>query len=227
MINRNGLINLHEEIRSDPAFEHLRAGKQPLIPGEGDKPIAFIIGEAPGAVEVMKGRPFVGPAGEVMRELMDIAGLWATPQWSRGSDKFPETTGEILPNCWLTNVIKYRPPMNRTPTLPEIKASRKYIRREWELVGRPKMIIPVGAVALTCVMGKPMSILKHAGIAEFKTTRPTLKNPFPEAITVWPMIHPSYALRNKEMQPTLEQQWEKLGEWLVDRDYYSRYPSRR
>src|SRR5688500_16998698 len=84
------------------------------VAGEGDNPEAFIIGEAPGAQEEAQQRPFVGPAGVVMRDLMAIAGLYAhIPR-----DGKPKVINNRhgLENCWLTNVVKFRPPRNRKPT---------------------------------------------------------------------------------------------------------------
>lgn len=217
-----GLEDLYEEIRQDSDFAHLRRGQNRLVPGEGnpDEPIAFILGEAPGAAEAMQLRPFVGPAGKVLRELMESAELFATSQWSHGSDKFPDTTGEVPPNVWLTNVLKYRPPSNRTPTEFEIKKARRYVKEEWILVGKPDVIIPVGGVALTCVMGKPQSILRVAGRPMHVPSRETMGDPFARPLTVWPMIHPAYALRNEQIRPTVETHWEQLGEWLRKNDYY-------
>lgn len=177
------------------------------ISGEGDNPEAFIIGEAPGATEAIQGRPFVGQAGQVLRDLMDLADLWATPQWSDGSDAHPDTTGMVEPNCWLTNVIKFHPPRNRNPTEAEIKAFRPLLMDEWLAVGSPKLIIPVGGIALRAVTGRPISILRAAG----KCHR--YKSRFGIEMYIWPMVHPSFGIRTPPVQPLLEQDWEKLGEW--------------
>src|SRR5882762_2927236 len=65
---------------------HFRELGPTLVPGEGDNPIAFIIGEAPGAQEVIKGRPFVGPSGRVQRQLMSFAGLHVRGTWFRNDE---------------------------------------------------------------------------------------------------------------------------------------------
>lgn len=181
------------------------------VPGEGaddGNAIAFIIGEAPGAQEVMRRRPFVGPAGRVLRDLMLLADLCSTDQWSHGSDDFPETQGYVAPNCWLTNVIKFRPPGNRKPTDDEIKVARPSLRDEWVAVGCPDIIIPVGSTALEAVLGRRESILRSAG----KHHKATSKDGTP--LHIWPMVHPSFGLRNPAVRPVLERDWERLGEWI-------------
>lgn len=168
------------------------------VPGEGDNPKAFIIGEAPGAQEEAQRRPFVGPAGVVMRDLMAIAGLFSTPS---GCGPPYE------PNCWLTNVVKFRPPRNRTPFPIEIKAARPWLLKEWEAVGSPELIIPVGGTALTAILGKPQSILRAAGKCHKAVSRSGM------TLFVWPMVHPAFGLRTPAVQPLLEADWERLAEW--------------
>jgi len=171
-----------------------------FVPGEGDNPTAMIIGEAPGATEAITRRPFVGPAGQVLRELMDIAGLKADSRsYAAVSDP---------PNCWLTNVVKFRPPKNRKPEWAEVQAARPWLREEWLAIGSPKLIIPVGGTALTVVTGRQsISILRAAGKCH------AYKSRLGPEMYIWPMVHPSFGLRNPEVQPLLEQDWEALGVW--------------
>jgi uracil-DNA glycosylase family 4 len=190
------LEDLHEAIREDPAFAHLRVGKNPLVPGEGkfQNTTVMIIGEAPGADEVMAGRPFVGASDQVLRQLMQIAGLTAGLS-TRHDGRHA--------NCWLTNAIKYRPPRNRTPIWSEIDAARPYLYREWQLIGRPKLVVPVGATGLSTLRGKQSAITAFAG-----------KYYRQDGITVWPMFHPAYGLRNERMRSEIENDWEELAEWM-------------
>jgi DNA polymerase len=111
------------------------------------------------------------------------------------------------PNCWLTNVVKFRPPMNRNPTETEIRAFRPWLFKEWEAVGAPRLIVPIGGIALRAVTGKYISILKAAGKCHW------YKSKQDRELAIWPMVHPSFGLRNPPVQPLLEQDWEALGEW--------------
>ena len=167
------------------------------VPGEGDNPRILIVGEAPGAQEELKKRPFVGAAGQVLRELMISVNISTglTPHF-----------GEA--NCWLTNVVHFRPPSNRTPTQAEIDIARYGLRREWIAVGRPQVIVPVGGVALNAITGKRLSILKMSGKCFIEKSRKG------EQLFIWPMIHPSFGLRQKDMVPLIEKDWDRFDKWL-------------
>lgn len=188
-----------------------------FVPGEGDDPIAFIVGEAPGAQETLARRPFVGPSGRALRDLMAVAGLFATMhEGAEAAQRYVELgegSGRNIdgpaPNCWLTNAIKFRPPRNRTPTPEEIEYARDIVWREWTAVGRPDVVIAVGAVANELITGKRQSILKVSGTPRTVRDRKSKKE-----LTLWPMVHPSFGIRNPPMRKILEKDWEKLGVWL-------------
>lgn len=186
-VNRVALSILYDNMRSDMLFDHFRQIHGRLVEGEGpNNPDCMIIGEAPGGEELTAGRPFVGRAGRVLRQLMHFAGL------------------STESNTWLTNVVKYRPERNRTPYYVEIRNSMPYLRKEHRLIGKPQIIIPVGTPAWVAVtMGTSGGIMRVAGRMQMR-----------KGYYVWPMIHPSYALRNESMRPTVEHHWEKLGDWL-------------
>lgn len=176
------------------------------VPGEGGLVEAFIIGEAPGAQEEVRQRPFIGPAGIVLRDLMKIADLRAAP-------KEPTARVNRSSNCWLTNVVKFRPPRNRKPTTEEIKAFRKLLQDEWRAVGSPALIIPVGGTALEAVTGGPSSILRAAGKCHAYTSPANGRE-----LYVWPMVHPSFALRSgPQVQSMLEEDWDRLAHWRKQR----------
>lgn len=174
------------------------------VGGDGDNPEAFIIGEAPGADEDVKGRPFVGRAGGVLRQLMELADLY--------SEHRSLETG--APNCWLTNVVKFRPlPRNRTPTWEEIQGVRHLLKREWIAVGKPQLVIAVGKVALSAILGHARtSILRAAGKPHLYPSRLLGRN---APMYIWPMVHPSFALRQNSdrLKELLEEDWERLGAW--------------
>jgi uracil-DNA glycosylase len=170
------------------------------VPGEGGNPRVLIVGEAPGAQEDAKLRPFVGPAGRVLRQLMAGVGLYTgdTPHF-----------GE--PNCWLTNVVHFRPPGNRAPTPGEIKVARTGLRREWLAVGQPRVVVPVGGTALKALYGKHMSIMHESGRCHKEWSRTTTLE-----LYVWPMIHPSAGLRNRSLIKHIEHDWDDFGTWLSE-----------
>lgn len=199
------------------------------VPGEGDNPQVMIIGEAPGAQEDAALRPFVGASGRVLRDLMTRVGLYTKGCQPKREficrydgklsshhpiDRpgvFHCITPEPKPNCWLTNTVHFRPPGNRNPSFQEIHIARSGLYEEWVAIGQPDIIIPVGGIALRAVKGTQYSsIFKVAGTPLFHTSRDG------RDIVTWPMVHPSYGIRNKPMIPTLEGHWKNFKRWFAD-----------
>ena len=107
----------------------LHRGRTNAVPGEGspDADLLFI-GEGPGFHEDRQGRPFVGPAGQLLEGLLASIGT--------NRDK-----------VFIANMVKCRPPDNRDPQPPEIAACSKYLDRQIELIN-PKLIITLGRFSL-------------------------------------------------------------------------------
>ncbi len=205
-IDWEALEQIAQEEIQDPAFEQLN---RMYVPGEGDHeiiPRVMVIGEAPGAQEQIRGKPFAGPAGQVLRQLMAVAGLSTTyDRTATGHGDYQES----FPNCWLTNTIKFRPPGNRKPTLQEVRAARPYLVREWQAIGKPRVLVLVGYIALWAITGREQSIMRAAGKVFYEISKTD-----GEPIYIWPMVHPTFGINNPQAQPVLEQDWQKLGEWL-------------
>jgi uracil-DNA glycosylase len=100
-----------------------------VVPGEGadDAEIVFI-GEAPGYNEDRLGRPFVGPAGALLDELLALIGL------SRQS-------------VYIANVVKCRPPANRDPLPGEILACKPWLDRQLDMIA-PRVVVTLGRFSL-------------------------------------------------------------------------------
>jgi len=134
----SALSELYKEIavcqRCDLAKYRTRA-----VPGEGSENAEVVfIGEAPGWHEDQQGRPFVGPAGQLLDKLLASIGL----------------TREQV---YITNVVKGRPPENRDPLPAEIAACREWLNRQIELI-RPKMIVTLGRYSMAMFFpGKSIS----------------------------------------------------------------------
>ena len=124
----SSLTDLHQEIarcRECALAKH----RTRAVPGEGreDADILFI-GEAPGWYEDQQGRPFVGPAGKFLDELLASIGM-------RREEVF------------IGNVLKCRPPTNRDPLPVEIKTCQKWLDRQIELIS-PKIIVTLGRYSM-------------------------------------------------------------------------------
>jgi uracil-DNA glycosylase family 4 len=124
------LDDLRQEIRS-----HRGCGFEPcetatnMVPGEGSAPaVVMLVGEAPGATEDVEGRPFCGPAGRLLDELLAEAGL-------------------AREQIYLTNVVKARPPRNRDPLPAEVAHWMPWLEAELALV-QPSLVVPLGRHAL-------------------------------------------------------------------------------
>jgi DNA polymerase len=135
------------------------------VPGEGNpQPRLMFIGEAPGEEEDLRGRPFVGPAGELLTKMI-------------GAMQF--TRDQVF----IANVLKCRPPGNRTPAPEEIAACKDYLQRQLTLLS-PEVIVPLGAHAVRWVLEQSIGISAVRGRV---FQRGNAK--------VVPTFHPSYLLR--------------------------------
>ena len=136
--NHSALLQLNEEIRVCPDCE-LSATRTHAVPGEGrpDAEIVFI-GEAPGYHEDQQARPFIGPAGKFLDQLLASIGMKRE-------------------DVYICNVIKCRPPNNRDPLPKEIQACHKWLNRQLEVIG-PKLVATLGRYSLARYFpGEPIS----------------------------------------------------------------------
>jgi uracil-DNA glycosylase len=148
-------------------------GASSIVFGEGslDSKVMFI-GEAPGADEDIQGRPFVGRSGRFLTRIIEECGI---------------TRSEIF----ITNIVKCRPPNNRTPSTIEINKGLKHILQYEIDIVNPAIIAPLGASALRSLIPEATSISSMRGKA-FET----------KYGTVFPIYHPAYVLRNPHAKDT-------------------------
>ncbi len=108
----------------------LHLGRTNAVPGEGAQDAEImLIGEGPGFHEDRQGRPFVGPAGRFLEELLASIGLKRE-------------------QVFIANMVKCRPPQNRDPLPDELAACSKYLERQIELVD-PLLIVTLGRFSLS------------------------------------------------------------------------------
>jgi uracil-DNA glycosylase family 4 len=134
----------------------------------------MLIGEAPGREEDIEGRPFVGRSGQLLDRMLAAVGLSRTAQ-DRESAVF------------ITNVIFWRPPGNRTPTEAETQMCLPFLLRTIELQ-KPDVIVCLGATPAHRLTGKADGILKLRG--KWVTANVSGRN-----IPLLPTLHPAYLLR--------------------------------
>jgi DNA polymerase len=141
--------------------------RQRTVPGVGAVGAQWMfVGEAPGAEEDAQGEPFVGAAGQLLDNML------AALRLSRAAEVF------------IANVLKCRPPNNRTPTSPEVDACRPYLDRQVALVA-PRLIVALGRSAACTLLDidAPVASLRNR-VHRYRGT--------PLVVT----YHPAYLLRN-------------------------------
>ena len=161
-------------------FCPLFQGRTQAVPGEGNYQAKLMfVGEAPGRDEDLQGRPFVGRAGQLLTKIIEAMGF-----------KRQEV--------YIANVVKCRPPENRTPRPDEVKARSIYLLSQIDLIN-PKVIVALGKIAAEFFLqaNKSMSEIRgHFG--QFKD------------IPVMPTFHPSYLVRNEGNREIKRLVWEDM-----------------
>lgn len=130
----------------------------------------MLIGEAPGAQEDRQGKPFVGPSGQLLDRMLATIGLDRT-------------------RVYITNVIYWRPPGNRSPTTAEIAICQPFLERQIELI-RPKFLVFVGGIAARALLGRTEGVTKLRGRPFVYEDRENGRE-----IPALVMFHPAYLLR--------------------------------
>ena len=126
----------------------------------------LFVGEGPGEDEDRQGEPFVGQAGKLLDAMLTAAGL------QRGRE------------VYIANVVKCRPPGNRTPTLDEAAACAPLLDRQIELI-RPKLIVALGKTAVIRLTGSEASMASMRGTLHSYRGLPVVAT-----------YHPAYLLRS-------------------------------
>jgi len=172
-----GWTELREAVRDCTACVLCRQRKQAVF-GVGNEAAPWLfIGEGPGADEDEQGDPFVGQAGKLLDAMLASIGI------ARGRE------------AYIANVVKCRPPGNRTPTPEEAAACAPFLDRQIELVG-PKLIVALGKTAAMRLLGTDASLASLRGrVHRYRDT--------PLVVT----YHPAYLLRSL---PEKAKAWEDL-----------------
>lgn len=129
----------------------------------------MLIGEAPGEDEDRQGKPFVGVSGKLLDRMLAQIGL------DRSA-------------VYISNILPWRPPGNRSPTQAEIAACLPFLERHVELV-RPKLLVALGGVSAKTLLNRAEGITRLRG--QWRTYE-VVGTPVP----LMPMLHPAYLLRN-------------------------------
>jgi len=130
----------------------------------------FVIGEGPGQQEDEQGLAFVGRSGKMLDDIFLSAGI------------------DTNKDCYISNIVKCRPPDNRKPLINEVSECMPWLTQQINLV-KPNIIVLTGSTAVESYLGinKPISQLRGRWIIK-------------EDIKYMPIFHPSYLLRNPSQE---------------------------
>lgn len=155
-----------------------------IVFGEGNEKAQLVfVGEAPGQEEDLQARPFVGRAGQLLTHWIESLGM-------KRSD------------VYICNVIKCRPPGNRSPEKDEIETCSPFLIRQLDAI-RPRLVCCLGSVALQRLLGKPVSITRLRG--QFFDWR---------GMKLFATFHPAYLLRNPYADREVREDLRKIRTFL-------------
>jgi uracil-DNA glycosylase len=171
MTHKTKVEELHELYNKYPTCASIpidTQGATKIVYGEGDPNAKImVVGEAPGQKEDELGRPFVGRSGELLTRTL-------------------HSLGAERKDVFITNVVKCRPPNNRTPTPQEVDLYKKYFLIPEIRIIKPKVILAVGSVAFKALLEDITSPISKARGLLYKKS----------GIIIIPTYHPAYILRN-------------------------------
>ena len=142
--------------------------------GDGNPQASLmIVGEAPGAEEDRQGLPFVGPAGRLLDRMLAAIGL--------------DRTG-----VYITNMLPWRPPGNRSPTAEELAICQPFLERQIELI-QPRILLLVGGISAKALLNRREGITRLRG-QWFPFSTPRMEGTVQATAT----FHPAYLLRSPQ-----------------------------
>ncbi|WP_137895235.1 uracil-DNA glycosylase [Ramlibacter sp. 2FC] len=149
----------------------LCASRKNTVFGVGDTQARWmVVGEAPGEKEDLQGEPFVGPAGQLLDNMLKALGLSRQAQGGQG--------------VYIANVLKCRPPANRNPEPAEVAQCEPFLRRQVALV-QPRIILAMGRFAVQSLLQTSEPIGRLRGRVHSY-----------QGVPVVVTYHPAYLLRN-------------------------------
>ena len=153
----------------------------------------MIVGEAPGEQEDQQGEPFVGPAGQLLDQMLRAVGQ--SRRAASGEGREDDQAGDPAHRVFIANTLKCRPPRNRNPEPDEMARCEPFLKRQVALV-QPKLILLMGRFAVKQLLKSDDAIGKLRGRVHRY-----------EGIPVIVTYHPAYLLRNL---PEKAKAWEDL-----------------
>ena len=166
------LLALRDAMASFEGCELKRTASNLVFADGNAQAKIMLIGEAPGRDEDKAGLPFVGKAGQLLDQMLACVGLDRT-------------------SVYITNILPWRPPGNRTPTSEEIAMMRPFLEKHIEIVA-PDIIVAVGGTSAKALLDTTTGIMRLRGkITDYQTASGN-------KIPLLPCLHPAYLLRSPQ-----------------------------
>ncbi|HLG17144.1 MAG TPA: uracil-DNA glycosylase family protein [Blastocatellia bacterium] len=183
-LRRDGSLDEIREDLGDCTRCRLHSHRTRIVFGEGNpKARLMFIGEGPGADEDASGRPFVGRAGQLL-------------------DKIIASIGLSRDEVYIANIVKCRPPENRTPERDEVATCEPFLFRQVAVIS-PIVIVALGAPAFQCILRTREPITRVRG--EWRDWN---------GIKVMPTFHPAYLLRVPDRKRETWEDMKKVRDYL-------------
>jgi len=168
-------LKLIREDLGDCTRCHLHKGRTKLVYGVGNpRAVLMFVGEGPGADEDAQGEPFVGRAGQLLNNMIKAMGLQRE-------------------EVYIANVVKCRPPSNRTPEPEECETCSPFLMRQIAAI-KPKVIVALGATAAKNLLAMNSSLGDLRG--RFYDFKPAGSDPSWPGARLAVTYHPAYLLRD-------------------------------
>jgi DNA polymerase len=162
----------------------LHSSRTQAVFGVGDRQAQLmIIGEAPGVDEDQQGEPFVGPAGQLLNDILFAIGFKRQ-------------------QVYIANILKCRPPSNRDPHVAEVSSCEAWLYRQIQLI-QPRLIIALGRVAAQNLLKTEAPLAQLRGHCHTFNTDTSQDSEIPVLVT----YHPAYLLRSPREKRKV---WEDL-----------------
>jgi DNA polymerase len=184
---------LHEAVAACTACGLCESRRQTVFGTGHARADWMIVGEAPGEQEDLAGEPFVGPAGQLLDQMLRAVGQ--SRRAASGEGVEDDQAGDPTRRVFIANTLKCRPPRNRNPEPDEMARCEPFLQRQVALV-QPKLILLMGRFAVKQLLKSDDAIGKLRGRVHHY-----------EGIPVVVTYHPAYLLRNL---PEKAKAWEDL-----------------
>lgn len=162
----------------------LHEHRRNIVFGEGNPQASLVfVGEGPGAEEDATGRPFVGRAGQLLDKIIAAIGLKRE-------------------DVYIANIVKCRPPLNRTPERDEVETCEPFLFRQLGFI-RPRVIVALGSPAFQTLLRTRDSITRARG--EWREL---------DGIKVMPTFHPAFLLRSPDKKREVWEDMKKVRDFL-------------